>query len=217
MIDAARLAKGRSWWLSSGGLLLIAVIVSSAYAWWTSALPVLNLARIERHAEHGYLTWLHVAGGSVMLFLGALNLYIGATRQQFKWHRLVGRTYLIGGAVGVLAAVVLTVGPAHKKDAAVIFTNVGVSLITLSFAWLASAVLAYRAARNRRFDSHRDWMIRNYVLIWAFVFCRIGNRVPGVEAMGDGDAFIWLSWVGPVILCEIGLQWKQGAKAMPHR
>ncbi len=206
--------KKRSWWLQLNGLLLVGAITSSIYAWWSFALPVLNFDRLGRHTGHGYLTYSHVAGGSIMLFLGALNLYIGATRKHFKWHRLVGQTYLLGGAVGVMAAIVLTVGPAHKKDATVIFTNVGVSLITLSFAWLASAVLAYRAARNRRFDSHRDWMIRNYVLIWAFAFCRLGDLLPAVKEMGGGEAFIWLSWVGPLVLCEIGLQWKHGTKAV---
>lgn len=211
-IQAGSTLKKQSWWWSPFGLLLIAATLSSAYAWWTSALPVLNFGRAQRHGEHFYLTYLHVAGGSVMLFLGALNLYIGSTRKLFRWHRVVGMTYMFGGILGVAAAVVLSLGSAHKSDPSIMFTNVGVSLVTLSFAWLASAALAIRAARNKRFESHRDWMIRNYVLIWAFVFCRIGNRVPGVEGMGGGEAFIWLSWVGPLVLCEVALQWADGAQ-----
>ena len=179
---------------------------------------MLTGARLERHLGHFAWTYLHVAGGSLMLFLGAANLYLGATRRAARLHRWIGRGYLAGGGLGVAAAVVLSVGPAHKTDAGVVLTNVGVSLLTLSAAWLASAVLAYRAARHRRFDSHPDWMIRNYVLIWAFVFCRIGNRVPGVEEMGDGDAFIWLSWVGPLLACEVALQWRAGgARDLAHR
>lgn len=40
---------------------------------------------------------------------------------------------------------------------------------TLELAWLAAAAMGWRAARNRRFASHREWMIRSYVLNWTFV------------------------------------------------
>ena len=55
-------------------------------------------------------------------------------------------------------------------------------------------------------------MIRSYVLVWSFVFCRLASRVPGVEDMGGGEAFIWLSWVGPLIVCEVALQWRSGSE-----
>ena len=75
--------------------------------------------------------------------------------------------------------------------------------------------MAYRSVRNKRYDSHRDWMIRSYVLAWSFVFCRIASRIPAVGNLGGGEAFIWLSWVAPILLCEIGLQWNAGARKAP--
>lgn len=55
-------------------------------------------------------------------------------------------------------------------------------------------------------------MIRSYVLVWSFVFCRIASR-PFVL---DGDGFIWLSWVGPILICEMVLQWGEGASKRPR-
>jgi hypothetical protein len=72
--------------------------------------------------------------------------------------------------------------------------------------------MAYRAARNRRYDTHRDWMIRSYVLAWSFVFCRVASRVTDIAELGGGEAFIWLSWVAPILLCEVALQWRAGAR-----
>ena len=72
--------------------------------------------------------------------------------------------------------------------------------------------MAYRAIRNRVFDEHRDWMIRSYVLVWSFVFCRIASRVSDVDQLGNGQAFIWLSWIVPLIVCEMVLQWPRGAR-----
>ncbi len=205
----------KSWWLSPGGLLLMAGAVSSACAWLLIAGPVATFGNIEKHVGHFGLVYVHMLGGSIMLFCGTLNLYIGLTRRHFKYHRLVGRVYLIGGSIGALIAIVIALGPAHKKDGTVILTNVSTSLTALAIAWLAAAAMAWRAARNKRIDSHRDWVIRSYVLAWAFVFCRLVSRVPEVGGLGDGQAFIWLSWVGPLIVCELALQWRAGAKARP--
>jgi uncharacterized membrane protein YozB (DUF420 family) len=208
----------RSWWFSVTGLLLLAGIGSSAWAWLLIAAPVATLGNIQSHVGHFGLVYLHMLGGTLMLFGGAINLYIGATRRHFRHHRLVGRVYLVGGTCAALLALYITLGPNHKSDASVIFTNLSTSLATLATAWLVAAGMAYRAVRNRRYDAHRDWMIRSYVLAWSFVFCRIVSRVPAVAELGGGEAFIWLSWIGPILLCEVALQWRAGADAAPgHR
>jgi uncharacterized membrane protein YozB (DUF420 family) len=215
-ITAHAVPAGSPWWRTPAGLLLIAALSSSAVAWWLIALPVLSLGNEAKHSGHFGILFFHALGGTIMLFLGAVNLYIGATRTQFRYHALIGRAYLIGGVLGVAAAVRITASSAHKAASASIFTNTTISLLTLSFAWLAAAAMAYRAVRNRRFDSHRDWMVRSYVLVWAFVFCRLAGRVQSVEDMGGGTAFIWLSWVGPLIVGEIALQWRAGASSLPR-
>ena len=199
--------------------LLTIGFLSSALAWWLIAPPVITFSSIAKHANHFGLVYLHVAGGTVMLFVGLANLYVGVTRKHFRYHKLIGRTYLIGGTLAALAAIAITTNPtAHNPLREEIFTNTTVSLLALATAWLLAAGMAWRAARNRRFDSHREWMIRSYVLAWSFVFCRLVSRVSAVEDMGDGNAFIWLSWVGPLIACEVSLQWRagSGAKAKPY-
>ena len=201
----------RSWWLSPAGMLLFAAFVSSMLAWWLIAIPVATFENSHKHPGHFGLLYIHMLGGSLMLFLGGVNLYVGATRKHFKFHKLVGRFYLLGGSIGAITAITLALSPAHKSDPSVVLTNLSSSLATLALAWLAAAAMAYRAVRNRRFDSHRDWMIRSYVLAWAFVFCRIVSRVPAVAELGGGQAFIWLSWVAPLLLCEVAIQWRVGA------
>lgn len=200
-------------WTLAGALLVLGLI-SSAWAWWIIAPTVMTFGSVgmEKHGGHFSLVYFHVSGGTLMLFLGLANLYIGTTRRFFQYHKLVGRLYLIGGGLGAISAVVITSSTAHKA-AGVTFTNPTISLLALSAAWLLAASMAFRAVRNRRYDSHREWMIRSYVLVWSFVFCRLASRVPGVEDMGGGDAFIWLSWVAPLVLCEVALQWRAGSNS----
>ena len=203
--------KTARWTLAS--TLLALGLISGLWAWWVIAPAVMTFssAGMEKHAGHFSLVYLHVSGGTIMLFLGLANLYIGTTRRFFQYHKIVGRLYLLGGGFGAISAIVITSGTAHKVAGASTFTNSTISLLALSAAWLLAAGMAFRAVRNRRYDSHREWMIRSYVLVWSFVFCRLASRVAGVEDLGGGDAFIWLSWVGPVVLCEVALQWRAGS------
>lgn len=163
-------------------------------AWWLIAFPVATLRVVARHADHFPPLYLHMLGGTIMLTCGAANLYIGATRHFFAWHRLIGQTYLIGGGVGALVAFALAVGPAHPLAGGEPFTlaavtNVGISIGTLAVAWMLASAMAYRAIRNRRIATHRDWMIRSYALVWSFVFCRLASRVPAIGDLGGGEAF----------------------------
>ena len=203
--------KTSRWTLAS--TLLALGLISGLWAWWIIAPAVMTFssAGTKEHAGHFGLVYFHVSGGTIVLFLGLANLYIGATRRFFQHHKVVGRLYLLGGGFGAISAIIITSGTAHKATGASTFTNPTISLLALSAAWLLAAGMAFRAVRNRRYDSHREWMIRSYVLVWSFVFCRLASGVAGVEDLGGGDAFIWLSWVGPLVLCEVALQWRAGS------
>jgi hypothetical protein len=210
-------AKPSSLWLSRNGFLLSAALISSAIAWWLIAWPVASFSNGEDHRGHFVLTFAHMVGGTGMLILGGLNLYLAARKDHFELHRRVGQSYLLFGAFGSMVAIAITLSAAHKPVGSPVLTNATVSLLMLASAWLAFAALGWRAARNRRFPSHAQWMIRSYVLVWSFVFCRIASRVSNIDDLGNGEAFIWLSWVGPLVVCEMFLQWPEGARKTAKR
>lgn len=201
-----------AFWLGRSGLLLAGALLSSVAAWWLIAWPVATLSNMASHEGHFALTFAHMVGGTGMLTLGSLNLYLAAQKRHYRVHRRVGQAYLAFGSFAALIAAWLAISPAHKVAGSPVLTNLSVSLIMLATAWLACAGLGLRAARNRRFASHGEWMIRSYVLVWSFVFCRIASRIPVIGELGNGQAFIWLSWVGPLLVCEVLLQWPNGAK-----
>lgn len=204
-------APSQSFWRTRNGMLLAAAIISSAVAWWLIAWPVASLSNRPAHQGHFLLTFAHMIGGTGALFLGAFNLYLAARKSRFPLHRRIGQLYLALGSFGAVTAIIISLSSAHKSGP--ILTNASISLAMLGGAWLLFAGAGWRAAANRRYNSHGDWMIRTYVLTWAFVFCRIASRVPEIGRLGNGEAFIWLSWVVPLILCEVMLQWPHGASA----
>lgn len=216
MASEAAVARRGSLWSTRNGILLAAALLSSAIAWWMIAWPPLTFSNAAEHPGHFAITYVHVLGGTGMLLFGGLNLYLAARNDRFPLHRLVGRTYLAFGVVGSVSAITVASTMAHKSPGSPILTNATISLVTLAVAWLAFAALGWRAALNRRFQSHAQWMIRSYVLAWAFVFCRIASRLSDVDELGNGEAFIWLSWVAPLIVAELVLQWPEGARKVPR-
>lgn len=127
---------------------------------------------------------------------------IGLTREWFRWHRPIGFTYLTGGTIASVSALIGSFDTGHTP---------GMSTGTLAVVWLAFAGMAFRAIRNRKFEQHREWMIRSYVAAWTFVFCRFWSRAMPADLQGDEGDMIWLTWIGPVLLCEVILQWRRGA------
>ena len=90
------------------------------------------------------------------------------------------------------------------------------STASLAAFWLLFTAMAFRAVRNRIFEQHRDWMARSYVLAWTFVFCRLWTRAAPQSLQGNENDMIWFTWVVPILLAEMLLQWNRGA-ARPKR
>ena len=208
----------RSWLLTPPGLLLAAAVLSGAAAWWLVALPVLSLSNVKSHSTHFPQVFLHAASGTVMLVIGAANLYLGATRKHFRLHRPFGIAYLLGGSISAVSAIILALGTGHAKNSTQFAfdplraDDLGWALATLGAAWLTCAGMGYRAALNKRFSCHQSWMIRSYVLVWSFVLCRLIGQFPSFPQLGSGGATAWLSWTIPLLLCEVVLQWHNGSR-----
>lgn len=208
MATVGRATVGRA--TSRGaGLLYAAALLSTLPILYLNVWPVLSARVADHHATHWVTLLVHALGGLSMLVLGSAALYIGWTRRGFAIHRYVGYGYLILGSVGALAAVRLSLIAAHPPRGLYVATG------TLACVWLAVAAMAWRAAHNRRFESHREWMVRSYVLTWTFVGCRLAGLLPSITDLGAEavTAAIWVNWIVPLVVCEIALQWRRGARA----
>ena len=208
MASLPGLARVRAYPHAVTDTILAVAVLSSLVFIILVAGPATQPAGLARHPGHVALLFAHIAGGIVMLLGGALALRIGLTRQGFNWHRQVGFTYLAGGAIASLSALYRSFDTSHTP---------GLSTGTLAAAWLMAAGMAWRAAHNRRFDTHREWMIRSYVLAWTFVFCRFWTRAMPADLQGGETDMIWLTWIVPVLLCEVALQWRRGGRLAPAR
>ena len=155
------------------------------------------------------MLFVHVATGVPSIFLGAAALLLRPDGIRSPRHRWTGRSYLLAGSANAAAGLALSLSHPHGSPGLYIATG------TVALAWLLFAAMAYRATMNGRLAAHRDWAIRTYVLTWTFVGCRIAQGLPMLPGLGsDGiTALVWLNWVVPLILTQLALEWRRGAKS----
>ena len=91
----------------------------------------------------------------------------------------------------------------------------------LAVAWLVTTGLALVSIRRRLIVQHQEWMIRSYVVTFAFVNFRIFAGI--LHALGVGTlpeqlaAASWFCWAVPLLMTEAVLQGRKIFKSGPAR
>lgn len=149
--------------------------------------------------------WLlmHITAGTVALVLGPFVLGMGLNRRRMNLHRRIGYGYIASIGVGSISAFYL----AFHTDISWVF---GAGLAGLAVAWIVTTGLAFLSIKRRLFAQHKEWMIRSYVVTFAFVNFRI--LVGILQATGVGSlveqltAASWFCWAFPLLITEAVLQ-----------
>jgi hypothetical protein len=150
----------------------------------------------------------HISGGLLALVLGPFQFWAGFRNRYLHVHRWMGRLYVAGIFVGTMSSITLalTTGMA-------IHWNWALSLIVLAFAWISTTGMAFRFVLLKRINLHKEWMIRSYVVTFAFVLFRFLNGYPPIVENANflerGSTLIWVSWVIPLFITEMVLQWNK--------
>lgn len=150
----------------------------------------------------------HVSGGFVALLIGPIQFWKAFRAKYFTIHRWLGRIYLIAILIGTISSTYLAWTSGLK-----IHLTWAIALQGLGFAWIVTATMAYVSIRRKRIQQHKEWMIRSYVVTFAFVIFRFLNELPALRALGNfierGPTEIWISWTIPLLVTEIILQWNK--------
>jgi uncharacterized membrane protein len=152
--------------------------------------------------RRGWL-FLHINGGTLALLTGPWQFWTGLRQKNLAIHRWTGRLFLLGVAMGVTGAVGLSITSTFGWGFAV-------GLMALASAWLVTTSMAYYTIRRGLVALHKEWMIRAYVVTFAFVFFRILNDYgPTSRLQPESDrsiTFAWASWVIPLAVTEMTFQ-----------
>jgi uncharacterized membrane protein YozB (DUF420 family) len=154
----------------------------------------------------------HLATAVIPLITGPFQFWTWFRKHYIKWHRLIGKVYIIGCLLGGLSALYL--GITQQYPGSVVPTLILASL------WLFMTSAAWITIKRKNIQAHRLFMIRSYTLTLAFVFLRIlsdlvykHNFLSFIKNEDVKDAtYEWMSWVLPVLVVEFFISWLPSIK-----
>ena len=187
----------------TAAILSVAVIGALVFI-GVAAIPYfLRMDEVQFRQYWPMRGWLltHITMGMVAILTGPVQLWLGISDRYPALHRKVGLVYMAAVALGAVAGYYL----AFNTSGGVVF---GSGLAGLATAWLATTGMAFLAIKRHLYEQHKEWMIRSYVVTFAFVIFRafdtlIGSRMPLLDHIGISA---WFCWSVPLLLNEVVLQ-----------
>jgi uncharacterized membrane protein len=192
------------------GLTLFLILFAGKFI-IKDALPYFGLEK-ETFSHYWIVKWPligHISGGILALLIGPFQFSKAFRNRFMNTHRWLGRIYLTAILIGTISATYIAWTTAIQVNFSWAF-----SLQMLAFAWIVTASMAYLSVIKGRILQHKEWMIRSYVVTFAFVNFRWLSNLPIAHQLMKtfeerGPAMAWLSWTIPLLITEIVLNWKK--------
>ena len=199
----------------TGGRALVALSIAALLAIGFVVEAVFPYLRLDPEALARYWPrrwWLlaHITAGTVALLTGPVQLWLGISRRAMRVHRRLGVAYVASVGVSSIAAFYL----AARTDLGWMF---GTGITGLGVAWVVTTTMAIAAVRRGLIEQHQDWMIRSYVVTFAFVTFRVLWTL--LQSAGVGTlreqlgVCSWFCWAVPLLVAEVALQGRRMAGA----
>ena len=185
-------------WLSLGLTVLFVFITSEVLL--VTDYPMYHAYRLQVIADRGLLI-PHTLCGLIALLAGPVQFSSRFRQRHLKFHRVLGRIYVISVFIGALSGIALAAGrpglPGTSMQAA---------------AWIVCTTAAFITARNRQTAQHRQWMARSYAVTFTFVSSRVLNLWPRYWShLGDTLAAVGVIafTLASLLVVDLALNWRE--------
>ena len=192
------------------GLTILLILYAGKFI-INDALPYFGFDKVTfgRYWNFKWSLIGHISGGLLALAIGPFQFSKTFRNKFMTTHRWLGRIYLTAILIGAISATYLAWTTAIKVNFSWAF-----ALQMLAFAWIATAAMAYISVMRGRILQHKEWMIRSYVVTFAFVNFRWLADLPIAHQLMEkfterGPTMAWLSWTIPLLITEIVLSRKK--------
>jgi hypothetical protein len=192
------------------GLLLTKVFVSILWDYrgyfpadFESAF--LSGKRAFFHGNYRFAFYAHIISGPITLVLAAFLVVTGGRPRLRLWHRWAGKALIATSMMLMLPSGLLMAKDAYAGPAAA-WGFASLTIIT-GFCLIKAA----RHAALGRFQKHRKWAIRSFILLVSPLILRVGS---GLLIRFDWESELtyslnaWLSWILPLFLLESTARFK---------
>lgn len=157
------------------------------------------------------LKWIliaHITAGGGALVLGLMQFWPKLRNFSWKIHRIIGVLYLLAVLLSSPCAVILAFSTAYAVNWAYAF-----SLQIWVSVWISATIIAYYCAIKKKFNLHKEWMVRSYLVTLAFIISGLALKFPFILKLGTfaeiSPSFFWMGWSVPLYIYEIILSGKR--------
>lgn len=198
-------------WRAAVALLTVEIAIVSVLRYFTSIEPPPPPIVANAFAQPFLI--IHVASAVIALLVGPLQFVRRIRSRAPTFHRATGRVYVAACAIAAPSGFVLAMGTTAGPMVTVGFAIPAV--LCAAFTWLG-----WRAAVERRFAAHADWMLRSYGVIAVAITLRL--LIPAAAFL-DFDFLAayrvnsWLAWMINVALVEYVIRRNRGSIAATAR
>jgi uncharacterized membrane protein len=185
-------------WISLGLTALFVFITSEVLL--VTDYPMYHVYRLQVIADRGLLI-PHTLCGLIALLAGPVQFSLRFRQRHLKFHRVLGRIYVISVFIGAFSGIALAAGrpglPGTSMQAA---------------AWIVCTTAAFVTARNRQIVQHRQWMARSYAVTFTFVSSRVLNLWPRYWShLGDTIAAVGVIafTLASLLVVDLAINWRE--------
>ena len=185
-------------WISLGLTTLFVFITSEVLL--VTDYPMYHAYRLQVIADRQLLI-PHSLCGVLALLVGPLQFSSRLRTRYLKFHRVLGRVYVVSVFIGAFTGIALAAGrpglPGTSMQAA---------------AWMVCTAAAFITARNRHIVQHRQWMARSYAVTFTFVSSRVLNLWPRYWShLGDTFSAVGVIafTLASLLIVDLGLSWRE--------
>ena len=185
-------------WISLGLTALFVFISSEVFL--VADYPMYHAYRLQVIADRHFLI-PHTLCSVIALLAGPMQFSSRLRKRHLKFHRVLGRIYVISVFIGALTGIALAAGrpgmPGTSMQAA---------------AWIVCTTAAFITARNRQIAQHRQWMVRSYAVTFTFVSSRVLNLWPRYWShLGDTLAAVGVIafTLSSLLVVDLALNWRE--------
>src|SRR5271163_2330596 len=185
-------------WVSLGLIVLFVFITSELLL--ITDYPMYHAYRLQVIADR-HLLIPHTLCGVIALLSGPIRFSSRFRQRHLKFHRVLGRIYVVSVFIGAATGVALATGrpgfPGTSMQAA---------------AWIVCTTAAFLTARNRQILQHRQWMARSYAVTFTFVSSRVLNLWPRYWShLGDTLAAVGVIafTLASLLVVDLALGWRE--------
>jgi len=154
----------------------------------------------------------HLICGMTALLIGPFQFVNAIRRKYVRVHRTMGKIYLIAIALGATAGFYLAV----TSQVSIAYAG---GLFGLALTWSTTSAMAYISILNGKWELHKEWMTRSYVITFAFITFRLFDEILSkTVTLPDNERLAllaWAAWSIPLFFTEVVLQGRKLGKKNP--